>query len=264
AAVNSVAFSPSGKLLASGSDDRTILLWDVETQQQMTRPLEGHAEAVSSVVFSPDGLQLASIARNGSIMFSDLGLDALASRACDVINGNFTEEEWSQVDRTIGLRSWREPLSGHALRVTCAKAKAREADERAMANDTTGAGNLFAETARIALERKDWELSNHVCWLGSLDGLAKEVLPVCEQAIRLAPENWKDMLKDSRGLARALTGDRAGAIDDFSAALKPIRDWNEMGLYDAAFLKRREHWIQALKAGQDPFDSATLDVLRNE
>jgi WD40 repeat protein len=54
-----VAFSPDGRLLASGSADNTIKLWDVATGSEV-RTLTGHTDDVNSVAFSPDGRLLAS------------------------------------------------------------------------------------------------------------------------------------------------------------------------------------------------------------
>ena len=57
-AVRSVAFSPSGKMIASGSADRTIILWDVATRRNI-RTLQ-NGGLVQAVAFSPNGRFLAS------------------------------------------------------------------------------------------------------------------------------------------------------------------------------------------------------------
>jgi WD40 repeat protein len=70
--VQSVAISPEGQTLASGSFDGTIVLWDVATHQQLGRPLVGHTGKVYSVTFSSDGQTLASGGEEGSIIFWDV------------------------------------------------------------------------------------------------------------------------------------------------------------------------------------------------
>ena len=52
--VYSVALSPDGSTLASGSYDHTIRLWDLHTGK-LKRTLTGHTERIYSVAFNPDG-----------------------------------------------------------------------------------------------------------------------------------------------------------------------------------------------------------------
>jgi WD40 repeat protein len=60
--VNSVSFSPDGKILASGSSDETIRLWNLERgkEGEVIHTFKGHKGQVNSVSFSPDGKILAS------------------------------------------------------------------------------------------------------------------------------------------------------------------------------------------------------------
>lgn len=57
--VNSVAFSPDGKIIASGSEDQTVKLWDAENGK-LILTLIGHVKGAALVAFSPDGKMIAS------------------------------------------------------------------------------------------------------------------------------------------------------------------------------------------------------------
>src|SRR5260221_12008097 len=74
--VLSVAFSPDGKYLASGSGDRTIHLWDIQ-RDTLVRSYSGHNNGVRSVAFSRDGKYLASGSRDKTIRLWSISNDNL-------------------------------------------------------------------------------------------------------------------------------------------------------------------------------------------
>ncbi len=69
--ISSIAFSQDGRMVAAGSEDKTILVWDVESQRQLAT-LTGHADTVGSLLFDHDGEVLLSGDYGGSIIRWDL------------------------------------------------------------------------------------------------------------------------------------------------------------------------------------------------
>jgi WD40 repeat protein len=68
--VRSVAFSPDGVQIASGSYDNTIELWDTASGR-LLGTLEGHSSLGMSVAFSPDGTRIASGSEDHTIKLWD-------------------------------------------------------------------------------------------------------------------------------------------------------------------------------------------------
>jgi WD40 repeat protein/tetratricopeptide (TPR) repeat protein len=66
-----IAYSPDGKLLASGSGSGVINLWDA-SDGKMVRAFDGHSNSVLSLAFSPNGKLLASGAADNTIKFWDI------------------------------------------------------------------------------------------------------------------------------------------------------------------------------------------------
>ena len=68
--IATVALSPDGNTVATGSQDKTVRLWDLQTQK-LKATLAGHTDSILTVAFSPDGSVLASGCRDGSIHLWD-------------------------------------------------------------------------------------------------------------------------------------------------------------------------------------------------
>ena len=113
------------------------------------------------------------------------------------------------------------------------------------------------------------ELWHYLCWRGSLWDKAAAVLHACEQAATLAPDD--SSVHESRGVARALTGDYNGAIADLEFFItRYIADSQLFLAFGSeqnkaplmALLAKRQSWIEALQAGRNPFDAVMLEELR--
>ncbi|NER31519.1 MAG: hypothetical protein F6J89_28855, partial [Symploca sp. SIO1C4] len=102
--------------------------------------------------------------------------------------------------------------------------------------------------SKLKISADSWKT---LCWYGSLHGYAAKVMDACEKAVTLEPDSG--MILDSRGVARALTGNTAGAIEDFQAFI----NWTDSD----SDKEQRQGWIDALKAGKDPFTKAEIDSL---
>ncbi|KAG8794181.1 hypothetical protein FRC12_000280 [Ceratobasidium sp. 428] len=69
--VESVCYSPDGAYIVSGSEDKTVRIWDARTGKSVGQPLTGHINLVNSVVYSPDGAYILSGSGDNTIRVWD-------------------------------------------------------------------------------------------------------------------------------------------------------------------------------------------------
>lgn len=81
--VTSVAFSPDGSTLVTGSDDRTAIVWDVSSGDAILT-ISGHSDRVVAVAYSPDGTLIATGSADGSarIWNATTGAQVRSLRPC--------------------------------------------------------------------------------------------------------------------------------------------------------------------------------------
>ena len=70
--IRCVAFSSDGNMIISGSDDKTLRLWDVHTGEHI-HTLSGYTDFIKTVAFSPDGNMIASSGWDGTVLLWELG-----------------------------------------------------------------------------------------------------------------------------------------------------------------------------------------------
>ncbi|EGJ33265.1 WD-40 repeat-containing protein [Moorena producens 3L] len=301
--VISVRFSRDGQMLATASEDKTVRLWDL--QGNPLAVLRGHQPSVKSVSFSPDGKMLATTSGRTVRLRQVEDLGEMLARGCKLLEDYFVENfealetlttcqdlvdkvavspglvkqgetlaKEGDVDGAIAkfqkAKEWNPELELNPeikAKQLAAPGKVKQGDNLAKQGKIAQAISTYKEAQQLdpnlEISSQSW---NYICYFGSLHGYATNVMDICEKAVAKEPENG--LLKEGRGLARALTGDTAGAISDFQAFLEWIdQRYSSMGNHGRipglqSYKKQQQQWIDELRAGKNPFTEEVLKSLR--
>jgi WD40 repeat protein len=108
--VTSVAYSPDGKQIVSGSRDRTVRVWDTETGEVVAGPFEGHTKAVISVAYSPDGKQIVSCSEDQMVRVWDAKTGEVVAGPFEGHTNAVMSVAYSPDGKQIASASWDQTV----------------------------------------------------------------------------------------------------------------------------------------------------------
>ncbi|MFN6567200.1 protein kinase domain-containing protein [Dendronalium sp. ChiSLP03b] len=185
--VNTLSISPDGNLLTSGSDDKIIKLWDLNTKKIVAN-LASHSQAVTSVAFSPNGEILATASDDKTIKLWQLNTlrktftlcghsHAVKSVAFSPDGQILASGSWDKKVKLWHVNTGTEicTLTGHQLQVSSVAFSPKGQLLASASFDRT-----ICLWQLITIEAAGTELQNRPCYalLGTLSGHTRAVLTI--------------------------------------------------------------------------------------
>lgn len=171
--------------------------------------------------------------------------DQLVDFVCGFVGRNLSGDEWL---RYMGEEPYHKTCDQWSVMGDYVSYQVR----KAASMQPLQASDQFSYLVSLATEIPDPIVANYLCNFGSVFGHASIVMPACDYGVEIMPYAAASL--DTRGLARALTGDVQGAITDFQYLV----DFWENTFLQRALVKQRKEWIRVLKAGQNPFTEEVM------
>ena len=258
--VNSVAFSPDGKTIVSGSRDWTIRLWDSWPGWLKVgcNRLIDHPILVDPKTTLAEDSEMIKVAKEAGESCQKLAWNPtqkdhfLANQGRAIGQGGDVKSAIAKFQDARKLSSNIQVPTEAEVGWWMASRLVEKGEKLVKEGNVKEALTAYRKAQTL---KPNWKLYpeswNTLCRYGSLHRQAAEVMKACENAVTPAPKNGR--FRDSRGIARALTGNTAGAIEDFQAYIK-WTDWDEGK-------KQRQGWIDDLKAGKNPFTPEEIEGL---
>jgi WD40 repeat protein len=173
--INSLDFSPDGKLLASGSADRTARLWETATGNSRSVQL-WHTGAVYGLAFSPDGTRLATGSFDRKVRIWDVATGACRHTLAEH-KGEVRPVAWSPNNRTLysggydeTVRWWDSSTGKQTQSVDLARSQRWEQ----MANQVTSLAASADDRWLAVGVGGPWKDHWGVLLLGSREGVFRE------------------------------------------------------------------------------------------
>ncbi|MBW4560444.1 MAG: ribosome assembly protein 4 [Mojavia pulchra JT2-VF2] len=290
--VLSVSFSADGKTLATASDDSTAILWDFDLDNLLTSGcnwLNNYLATHPDVLEDLKACQTPAIKKEAAPALVAQAEELARKEDINLAVAKFRRAlEWNpslkldpqakaqQLANASALIEKGEKLAqvGNLEDAVANFQQALQLDPSLDFQPKTKAASVLVEAGtsfvrqdkfkealaaytnaqkfdpEVEISAYSWDT---LCWQGSLQKQAADVMFACNQAVKLDPKNG--YIRDSRGLARALTGDYQGAIPDFEAYITQVNDKDTK--------VQRQRWVKELKAGNNPFTDEELKRLRN-
>ena len=145
--VRAIAFSPNGKQIASGSDDKTIKLWDAITGD-LQKTLAGHSDWVRAIAFSPNGKQIASGSDDKTIKLWDVAKSLRVSKFLGSTLGSHLKfRAWRREIKALGpVSSLKFSIDGQYFITNLGEIKIENVPTSRQSSDFESLKNLWVNS----------------------------------------------------------------------------------------------------------------------